>query len=119
MALVGHRLSFRLRIFWPTAVLVCFSTAAGPDAPSWQWQSRPPTARGALCALWAPGQSHGRLVPAQCRGSVGRGQGRRCHPLTAACGHHPGTAVPTISLLLAAELITPGRALELTLLAVR
>ena len=28
------------------------------------------------------------------------------------------TAVPIISLLLAAELITPGRALELTLLAV-
>ena len=53
MALVGHRLSFRLRIFWPTVVLVCFSTA-----------------------------------------------------------------VPIISLLLAAELISPGRALELTLLAV-
>ena len=117
MALVGHRLSFRMRIFWPTVVLVCFSTAAGPDAPSWQWQSRPPTARGALCALWAPGQSHGRLVPA-----VPWLSGPPPRPpmsLTAACGHHPGTVVPIISLLLAAELITPGRALELTLLAVR
>ena len=53
MALVGHRLSFRVRILWPTVVLACFSTA-----------------------------------------------------------------VPIISLLLAAELISPGRALELTLLAV-